>query len=77
MKGLFVSTMVVVLPLAQFGCDTGTYTLSAHRSADASTGSMLSGVDTGMDPGTDINNPSSLSQGKLYAIQLHGSAGGR
>ena len=38
-------------------CDN-TYTPSAHRSADASTGSMLSGVDTGMDPGTDLNNPS-------------------
>lgn len=55
---LFASTMVIVLPLALSGCDTGTYTPSAHRSADASTGSMLSGVDTGMDPGTGLSNPS-------------------
>ena len=39
-------------------CDTGPYTPSAHRDAEASTGSMLSGTDTGVNANGSMNDPS-------------------
>ncbi len=39
------------------GCDN-TYTPSAHHQDDASTGSLLSGTDTGVNPNTGLNDPS-------------------
>ena len=39
-------------------CDTGPYTPSAHHQAEASTGSMLSGTDTGANGNGNLNDPS-------------------
>ena len=39
------------------GCETGPVPAGTHRSADASTGSMLSGADTGASSG-DLAGPS-------------------
>jgi hypothetical protein len=38
-------------------CDN-TYTPSAHHQDNASTGSLLSGTDTGVNPNTGMNDPS-------------------
>lgn len=38
-------------------CDS-TYTPSAHHHDDASTGSLLSGTDTGVNPNGSMNDPS-------------------
>ncbi len=39
-------------------CDTGSYTPSAHHDAEASTGSLLSGTDTGANGNGNFNDPS-------------------
>lgn len=44
------------LPLA--ACDAGSYNPSAHRQDDASTGSLLSGTDTGANGNGSISDPS-------------------
>ncbi|MGI4794929.1 MAG: hypothetical protein ACRYG8_12815 [Janthinobacterium lividum] len=50
----------VVSLLGAAACDN-TYTPSAHHQEAASTGSMLSGVDTGSDGTGTMNNPSLTS----------------
>ncbi len=47
----------MVLPLIVAACGTGSYDPSAHHRADAPTGSMLSGTDTG-SIGDDGHDPS-------------------
>lgn len=41
--------LLAILAPVLCACDTGPYDPSAHRHADASTGSMLSGADTGTE----------------------------
>ena len=56
-----LSSAILVLPLVVSGCDRGPYDPSAHRHADASTGTMLSGNDPGANLDSDMNNPSTRS----------------
>ncbi len=55
---------IAVCLLALAGCDN-TYTPSAHHQAEASTGSLLSGTDTGANGNGGTNDPS-----------IRGNAGG-
>ena len=50
-----IAGIVCMLMLA--ACDN-TYTPSAHHQADASTGSLLSGTDTGVNPNGSGSDPS-------------------
>ena len=51
---MFIRTTIGAgLLLALAGCDTGPYDPAAHRQAETSTGSRLSGVDTGVDSGDE------------------------
>ena len=63
-----VAGTVLLFGLA--ACDTGPYTPSAHRNAEASTGSMLSGTDTGANGSGNLNDPSIRSN-------FAGPAGGK
>jgi len=58
---LLLSSAFLMLPLAISGCDRGPYDPSAHRHADASTGTRLSGNDSGADLDANMNNPSMRS----------------
>jgi len=51
------------------GCDAGPYTPGAHRSADVSTGSMLSGTDTGA-------NDNGLGDASIRNLNQTGALGG-
>ena len=56
--------VLLILPLAVAGCQTGPYDPSAHHHADAPTGSMLSG--TGNDNvSNDGHDPSISSNGTV------------
>ncbi len=58
---LLLSSAFLMLPLAISGCDRGPYDPSAHHHADASTGTMLSGHESGADVNANMNNPSTRS----------------
>ena len=62
---LFAATGLQILA----GCDAGPYTPNAHRSSDASTGSMLSGTDTGA-------NDNGLGDASLRNLNQSGAPGG-
>lgn len=53
--------LLLMLPLAMAGCDAGPYDPAAHRHVDASTGSMLSGTDTGADTSGNVGGTSFAS----------------
>ncbi len=59
-----------LLLFALAACDAGPYDPSAHRQADASTGSLLSGTDTGANGNGSLNDPSIRSN-------FAGPAGGK
>ena len=50
-----------LLLFALAACDSGPYDPSAHRRADAPTGSLLSGTDTGVDQNGNIGGNPSIS----------------
>ena len=50
--------IALLLPLAIAGCDSGPYDPSAHRHTDSSTGSLLSGADTGANLNDRMADPS-------------------
>ncbi len=56
--------VLLILPLAVAGCQTGPFDPSAHHHADAPTGSMLSGTDND-NIGTDGHDPSISSNGTV------------
>lgn len=58
-KAIVIATGLTCL-LNIAGCDN-TYTPGAHHQDSASTGSMLSGTDTGVDANASTNNPSITS----------------
>ena len=58
---LILSSSILVLPLVLAGCDRGPYDPSAHRHADASTGTMLSGNDSSPNLDSNMNGPSARS----------------
>ena len=60
MKMLTVHTAVCLSLLCLAACDN-TYTPGAHRGDQASTGSLLSGTDTGANTGGNTNDPSITS----------------
>ena len=49
-------TFLLLFALA--ACDTGPYDPAAHHQADASTGSLLSGTDTGVNANGSVADPS-------------------
>ena len=57
MNGTIARAAGVVCLLVLVGCDN-TYTPSAHHQASASTGSLLSGTDTGANANGGVNDPS-------------------
>lgn len=57
MNGTIAGTASLVCLLALAACDNS-YTPSAHHQADASTGSLLSGTDTGVNANGGVNDPS-------------------
>ncbi len=65
-----VAAASVVMLTGLAACDAGPYTPSAHRDAEASTGSMLSGTDTGVNANGNMNDPSIRSN-------FAGPAGGK
>lgn len=60
MTRLLLSSVFLMLPLALSGCDRGPYDPSAHRQAEASTGTMLSGTDSGANLDANMNNNPSM-----------------
>lgn len=59
MSSLGRYVLVLVLPLLAAACDAGPYDPSAHHhSEDASTGSLLPGTDTGVNPNGGVGDPS-------------------
>ncbi len=60
MNGMIGGTASLIGLLALGGCDN-TYTPSAHHQAAASTGSLLSGTDTGANANGGVNDPSITS----------------
>ncbi len=56
--------VLLILPLAVAGCQTGPYDPSTHHRADAPTGSMLSGADTD-NISSDGHDPSISSNGTV------------
>ena len=56
MNGMIAAAAGIVCLLAVAGCDN-TYTPSAHHQADVSTGTRLSGTDTGVSPSGGVNDP--------------------
>ena len=57
MKTIFAAALCIAGLFGLAACDS-TYTPSAHRHDDASTGSLLSGTDTGVNPNGSMNDPS-------------------
>ena len=57
MYRVFAGLVSIGCLLGVAACDN-TYTPSAHHHDDASTGSLLSGTDTGVNPNTGLNDPS-------------------
>ena len=57
MNSMIAEAASVVFLLALAACDN-TYTPSAHHQADASTGSLLSGTDTGVNAHGGVGDPS-------------------
>ena len=62
--GRALRRLLLILPLAVAGCQTGPYDRSAHDHADAPTGSMLSGSNTDT-VGNDGHDPSISSNGTV------------
>ena len=61
--------LMALMSLALSACDTGPYNPSARHQADSSTGSMLSGADTG------VNNNGSLSDTSIGSNKGFGAPG--
>lgn len=57
MNKVIAGVAAVACMLAVAACDN-TYTPSMHHQEAASTGSMLSGTETGVGPGNGTNSPS-------------------
>ncbi len=55
---LWLPGVLLMLPLAVAGCDAGPYDPAAHWHVDSSTGSMLSGTDTGADTNGSVGGAS-------------------
>ncbi|NPD65382.1 hypothetical protein HN018_17190 [Lichenicola cladoniae] len=60
MKSIIAGTIGIVCLLGITACDN-TYTPSMHHQDAASTGSMLSGTDTGVNANGNTNDPSITS----------------
>ena len=57
MNKIIAGAVSIACLLGLAACDA-TYTPSAHHQDDASTGSLLSGTDTGVNPNSGMSDPS-------------------